>query len=190
MANNSTTAGFLSPVSSDLYDDALDNIFQAAVVGITQIPGALVRPRWQPEPPNQPDFTVNWCAFGIVRREADVMSYESASSASVTVDRDETMYVLHSFYGPLASTYCELFRDGLEVTQNRDTLAAAGVYLASVQEAVVLPALLQNKWVKRVDTTVVYRRRTSRTFQIDLLSGAQIGLYNEHYVTPITVQHP
>ena len=49
---------------STVFDADLENIFHDAFVGITGIPAGLVRPRWQPEPPLQPDFKTDWMAFG------------------------------------------------------------------------------------------------------------------------------
>lgn len=193
MSINSTTSGFLAPITAPSYDDALDDILQAAVVGIVGLPGNLVRPRWQPNPPNQPPFDTDWCAFGVVRSEVDTFAYSAhdpTNDGTSSVDRDELLYVLHSFYGPNSASNCERFRDGFEISQNRDTLATAGVQLVEVGEAVTLPALLQEKWVRRRDVTVTYRRRTSRVYQINTVIAGQLGLDNEHYVTPITVTNP
>src|ERR1022692_10145 len=79
MADSSTTASpngpgaFLAPTSGFLNaeDDALDALLQGLVVGVTAIPGNLVRPRWQPVPPPQPDQNTNWCAIGVVDEEPE-----------------------------------------------------------------------------------------------------------------------
>jgi len=57
--------------TSPLMDAALDAVFQALVVGITGLPGTLVRPRWQPVPPTQPSVTTNWAAIGVTTNAAD-----------------------------------------------------------------------------------------------------------------------
>lgn len=192
MANDSTTSGFLAPSASPVYDNPLDDIFQAAVVGITGLPGSLVRPRWQPEPPQQPAFDVNWCALGAVRSIVDTFSHEHVDeNGDYRVERDETLYVLHSFYGPAAHSNVERLRDGLDVPQNRDTLAAAGVGVVEIQEATILPALLKEKWVRRVDVTVVYRRRTQRAFPVLTVTSAQGSLVTDAptRTTPIVVNH-
>lgn len=196
MATSSQQAGFLAPVAEDVYDDALDDQLQATIVGISGLPGALVRPRWQPNPPNQPAFNTNWCAFGLTRKVVDTFAYDrhnpagSAGEGQSIIERDETLYVLHSFYGPNSSGICERFRDGFEISQNRDALRDAGLFLVELEEAVTLPALLQEKWVRRVDVTVVYRRRTKRTYQVKTLVTGQMGLDNERYITPINASNP
>lgn len=190
MATSSQQAGYLRPTASPAYNDPLDDILQEAIVGITGIPGNLVRPRWQPEPPQQPSFDTNWCAFGIVRSVVDAFAYEGhdpAGEGTSSVDRDELLYVLHSFYGPDSHAFCEQFRDGFEVGQNRAALLAQGVALMEVGEATILPALLKEKWVKRVDVTVTYRRRTSRVYQVRTIQSADAVLDNERYLTPINV---
>lgn len=190
MPNDSTTSGFVAPISSDLYDDPLDDLLQAAVAGITGIPGRFVRPRWQPKPPNQPAFDTDWVAFGVVRSTVDTFAFEGHDKAdpeTSSVDRDELLYVLHSFYGPNSGGLCERFRDGLELQQNRAVLSASRIELVEVGEATRVPALLQETWVRRVDAMVTYRRRTSRRYQIKSLISGELGLDNEHYVTPINV---
>lgn len=190
MANDSTTLGFVPPVSADPYDDPLDDLLQAAVVGICGLPGKYVRPRWQPKPPNQPAFDVDWVAFGVTRSSVDTFAFANHSAddpEQSSVDRDELLFVLHSFYGPNSGGLCERFRDGLELSQNRDVLSANRIEIVEVGEATRVPALLQETWVRRVDAMVTYRRRTSRRYQIKSLVQGQLGLDNEHYVTPIIV---
>lgn len=190
MATSSQQSGYLRPTVSPVYNDPLDGILQGAIVGITGIPGNLVRPRWQPEPPQQPSFEVNWCAFGVVRSVVDVFAYEGhnpTGEGSSSVERDELLYVLHSFYGPDSHAFCEMFRDGFEVGQNRAELLASGIALVEVGDATNLPALLKEKWVKRVDVTVTYRRRTARVYQVRTIQSADAVLDNERYLTPINV---
>lgn len=193
MATDSSVAGFLVPSSEPVNDDSLDDLLQAPIVGITGIPGPLVRPRWQPEPPVQPDFDVDWCAFGITRTGPDVFSYQrhdpvgNAGAGQNIVERDELLYVLHSFYGPNCARNIHRFRSGLDIEQNRATIKASGIVLVEAQDPVNLPALLKEKWVQRIDMTVVYRRRTATAYRILTLQSGQMGLDNELYVTPITV---
>lgn len=195
MANDSTSAGFLSPASVPLYSDGLDDALQAAIVGITGIPGSLVRPRWQPEPPNQPPFSTDWCAFGVTRTDSDIFSYTNTDELDqgfgvVAIERTEEITVLHSFYGPNSDAYCARLRAGLDLSQNRDTLTTSGIALVAVQEALKLPALLQKKWVKRVDVTIIYRRRVSWQYPVNALTSGQAGLDNELYTTPINITNP
>ena len=190
MANDSSEAGYLLPTSAASYGDPLDDVLHDAVAGMTGIPGSLVRPRWQPEPPQQPSYTTDWVAFGVTRSSVDVFAYTRPGDSGETVERDEQLFVLHSFYGPNSHSICERFRDAFEVSQNRDALRASGITLVEVQEATLLPALLKEKWVKRVDVTVNYRRRTVRTFAVRTIQSAVGQIVTEDRTVPINVTHP
>ena len=193
MATNSSTLGYLAPTAAAAYDNTLEDILQAAVVGITGLAPELVRPRWQPEPPQQPDFSVDWCAFGITDTEVDTFAYDRhdpVGDGTNKVERDEIITVLHSFYGPNAHAYCERLRDGFEVSQNRDVLRSYNITLVEVGRAQQLPALLKEKWVKRIDTSIQYRRRTSRTYAVLTITSAQGQLVTEGYTAPIIVTNP
>lgn len=192
MANDSTEEGYIAPSLSAPYDTTLENILHDAIVGMTGLAGALVRPRWQPAAPVQPAYDVNWCAFGIVRTPVDAFAYEhhdTTGQGSNSVDRDEILEVLHSFYGPAAHAYCERFRDGFEVSQNRAVLQSHGVGLIEVGEASILPALLKEQWVKRVDATVKYRRRTSRKYPVLTIVSAQGQLSIDSYTVSLNVNN-
>lgn len=190
MANDSTALGFLSPTVSPTYGDALDDLLHDAINGITGVANDLIRPRWQPEPPTQPPFTTDWVAFGIVRCPEDVFAYEAhdPSGNGTILQRDEEPEVLISFYGPNSALLQKTFSSGISMAQNRDTLAAVGIKLIEVQEPYVLPSLLKEKWVRRVDITIRFRRRIGWTYNIqNLLQGGSVGLNNEQYTTPIII---
>ena len=187
---DSSIAGFLAPSGAFPYDDALTDILQSVVVGMTGLNGKMVRPRWQPQPPVQPEYTVNWVALGVSKYKVDTFAYEGhagAGDGTSTVERDEIIHVLHSFYGPNCSGYCERFRDGFEVAQNRDILAANSLGLIEVGEAMQVPALFKERWVPRVDVLVMYRRRTTRTYNIRNLLSGQFSVDIESIVTPTIV---
>ena len=186
MATDSSVAGYLAPSSAPVYDDALDNTIHDLIVGLAGITGDLVRPRWQPEPPTQPAYSANWVAFGLTGTDVDSFAYEHHSPTGegpTSVERDELLTYIHSFYGPGAHGLCERFRDGFEISQNRDALRSAGLTLVEVQRAVKIPALLKEKWVPKVDVTVVYRRRTSRAYPVLTLRSANADLVAEELGT-------
>lgn len=196
MATSSSSAGFLAPITSPVDDQALEDVLQATIVGITGLAGQWVRPRWQPEPPNQPPLDQNWVAFGIIRRVYDSFMYKGhdpdgdSGNGVDLVECDESLQVLHSFYGPNSNSLCTRFRAGLDVDQNRDALRANGILLTEVQDAINLPALLKEKWVLRIDATVIYRRRHIHSFPIRNLVSGQAGIDNERYLTPIVIPNP
>ncbi|WP_217284496.1 phage neck terminator protein [Pseudomonas nitroreducens] len=72
MANTSASGGYLTPAGAPTpADEALEDILQPMVVGITGLPGKMVRPRWQPGNPKQPEPNVNWCAIGVMHTKQD-----------------------------------------------------------------------------------------------------------------------
>lgn len=180
-----------TPLPAVIEDLDLDRIFQANLVGITGLPGRLVRPRWQPEPPNQPDFTENWAALGVTATEADTFAFiRQVDAATVELERDQFITVLVSFYGPASGNYLGLYRDGLSVQLNRLSLTEAGIKLIEVGKARQLPALLKEKWMKRQDIQVEFARRIRRLYTLASINTLDMGLDNEYYITPIIVNPP
>lgn len=193
MANDSSVAGYLNPSAASPYDDALDDFLHGVIVGLTGLPGSLVRPRWQAEPLQRPEFSVNWCSFGLARAEVDAFAYEhnhSEGEGPVIVERDEILSYAHSFYGPNAHGLAERFRDGLEIPQNRDVLQSGDIGLVEVQEAVKVPSLMAERWVPKIDVTVLYRRRTSRSYPVLTIRSAGIEIVTPDGSTPISVTQP
>lgn len=193
MPNNSGTVGYLAPTSAlPLFGDALNDVFQGVLQGVTGVPGNLIRPRWQPDPPNQPDFGVDWIAFGITLTRDDVFPY-SGHDGTKDVDvleRDQTLTILHSFYGPHGDYIAGLYNAGIQVEQNRDALTAVGIKLVECQEVTTLPALLKEKWVKRYDCRTVFRRRLKWMYPVLTVVAntdptEELGINNEHYITRV-----
>lgn len=191
--SDSTASGYILATSADAYDTALDRILQQAVVGITGLPGANVRPRWQISPPTMPEPEVNWAAIGVTLFEPDHSAYErhvdDAALGYSALERDEALHVITSFYGPQALTNAMAFFDGIQISQNRDTLKANGIDLVSIADATRVPALLAMKWQMRIDVSAVMSRRTVRQFPIRTIveTSATNELDNERYVTSITI---
>ena len=68
MTNNSATGGYLLPTGTNPYPSTLTflQFMNTVMAGISGLPSALVRPRWQPNPPVQPDIDTDWLAFGVL----------------------------------------------------------------------------------------------------------------------------
>lgn len=173
--NSSATGGYLTPsttLAAPPEDDALLDVFQAVIVGASGIPAPLVRPRWQPLPPTQPAFTVDWCAFGITRRAADATAYIAHDPVGPTgqgqdlLQRHESIDVLCTFYGPDSAGNAAALRDDLQVGQNREGLWAVNAGLIDVGEIIAAPELTNEQWVSRSDMTVRIRRQVQRAYPI------------------------
>ena len=192
MPNDSSTGGYLAPssVGGDLNDAALAQFLQQIVVGIVGLSGPMVRPRWQAEPPNIPDFGTNWAAIGPGQRDRDPFSaviHNPAGQGSSTVIRNRTLEILCSLYGPLAETNTELLAQGLELSQNREVMQLAGFNLVGgASRPLIVPILIKQRWQYRVDTNFMLRQQQKYTYPILNLVGAQATLTAEEGTKDIT----
>lgn len=185
---SSSAAGFLAPLTAPIYDDPLDNFFHAFLAALSTIPGPLVRPRWQPEPPNLPAFTTDWMAWGIVDVEADNFAFQGMPADNqFAVERDEVLTMLMSFYGPRAGQLASQVSMSMQLGQNRAYLRTQNLTLIEVMNQARVPALLKEKWVPRVDQRVRFRRRASWAYQVHQLEDFKAGLDNELYITDLGV---
>lgn len=190
--------GYIAPVAPlPIYSQTLENVFHDLIQGVCGIvDGSLVRPRWQPEPVNQPDFNTDWVAFGIQTYDADTFAYVkhdptgNGGAGESELQRDEQLRVLMSFYGPNGDALETRLRDGLQIEQNRANLGAQGVKLIQLLQATQLPALLMDKWVRRVDVVGLFNRRVTRRYTVGTIVSSTVSLNNEQYITNISVTNP
>lgn len=177
MANDSSTGGYLSPAGSPapLEDAALEDFLQQVVVGVTGLPGAMVRPRWQPTVPKQPEPSVNWCAIGVTYEDADdypVQQHDGAGEGHNNFSQHETLPVLATFYGPSAGANAKLLKNGLYVAQNREQLIANNMDLLDVGRVMAVPEMVNLQWIRRYDVPIRIRRKVERTYPVlNLLSA-------------------
>lgn len=174
---DSSTGGYLSPIGTPPLADAdLEDLFQTMVVGITGLDGTMVRPRWQPNPPPQPEATVDWCAIGIQSIGVDdgpAFVHSPDGDGSDTVLRWETLGLVASFYGPNSIGNAETLRDGVSIPQNNESIAAASrLYFVSSQDITPAPALYNQTWIRKHDLRLTFRRMTSRVYAIRNLLSA------------------
>lgn len=180
-----------NPLPAPLEDNALVDALQATVVGITGLSAKLVRPRWQPEPPNMPDYSIDWCAIGPTEYNDELYVFEEQVNANTrAIERSQEFTVLASFYGPHAQSYMGRFKDGVMLEYNRLDLGALGVKLKEVQRSRNVPALFKEKWVPRIDLPTVWTRRIRREYTLNNIEVANIDLDNEFYITPIKINPP
>lgn len=202
---DSSTGGPLlplpAPAPQPLEDAALDAFLQALVAGITGLPGPMVRPRWQPEPPDYP--TGNWCAVGVsdMGHEAGYAAVIHDGAANGGKGQDdlqehETMDVLCSFYGPNARTYARLLRSGLMIGQNREPLFLARMGLVQVSDLRAVPSLRKQQWRYRMDVNVLIRRAINLDYAVlnllastgTLNAAGSAGLIQQSIATPTPEQ--
>ena len=190
MSNDSSTGGYLQPTSAaPAEDDALDNILQQLVVGITGLPGSLVRPRWQPVMPKMPEPSVDWCAIGVTQEDpldhgaqwhiGRDTSGTNPNGYSVSLDW-VVITVLASFYGPNARGNATLLRSGLLIAQNREALTGTGISLLERPGVLRFVPQIENEqtW-RRVDIEMRFNRAIQRTWAIDDLLDAHGDLLTD-----------
>lgn len=192
MANDSTATGYLVPTaqSPPLEDAALDAVFQQMIVGLTGLPGNMVRPRWQPTVPKQPEPNVNWCAIGVTNSEADpnpAMIHNPAGDGSDTLQRNEILTVLASFYGPNASANAAQARDGIFVSQNNAMLGTYSMGLVSAGPKRPAPELVNQQWIRRYDFEIKVRREIIRTYNVLNILSADGTVDSDSRTIPFTV---
>jgi hypothetical protein len=184
VANTSLTGGYLAPEATPapLEGQELLRFLQQYVVGITGLDGELVRPRWQPEPPNIPNAGVAWAAIGVSMRVADTFPFVGSVDrpvglGSVQMQNHEVLSMLCSFYdlgaAGLADSYASRLRDGVQIAQNREPLFNAGMGLVDVSDMIPVPVLLKMRWLYRVDLTVRIRRVVVREYPVRTVVEAE-----------------
>lgn len=188
----SATGGPLTPTVSPapLEGAALDNFLHDWFAGLTGLAGAMVRPRWQAEPAALPQVGTDWMAFGITNRASDVNAAElhvPSGAGYNELRRHEVMTIMVSFYGPNADSTAQVLRDGMQLGQNREVLTLASMGLVESGDVVSAPELIKDKWYYRADMSIRIRRQIVRQYAVETLQSAQLGLNNEHYITPINV---
>lgn len=174
MPNDSSTGGYLAPTgAAPTEDDALANSLQAVVVGITELPGALVRPRWQLDPPQQPPVATNWCAIGVTPQETQSQDPNIVHSESGDTLTDfEALYVTATFYGSNAAANATLFRDGIKIPQNTEALAALAIRWVSCGPIQAVPDLVQQQWRYGQQMLLRFNRAFARVYPVlDLVEG-------------------
>lgn len=167
MTNTSATGGYIQSTDASINDDALEDLFQQAIAGVSGIPGDLVRLAYQENPPARPDISVNWCGVSVVSHVVE------AGSAVLVLGEDgakqtrhEAIEVRCSFYGPSAKANAASVRDGFEVSQNSDALRPYGIKYRFASQEVNTSEEVNKRYYKRSDITLTFGRETSRDFPI------------------------
>lgn len=177
--NTSATGGYLVPAvaSPPLDDGALDGLLQQLIKGVSGLPGAMVRPRWQATVPKQPEPGANWCAFGIVDQRNDAgpaIQHDPTGQGNDIYIRHQDLTVLCSFYGPGAKGYAQTLADGLTIPQNNEAIGAQGMRFIDADDIRAVPDLVNQQWVRRYDMSIRLRRKIQRTYPVLNLLSAEV----------------
>ena len=176
-----------SPTSSEEVIDLLTRL----VVNITSLQTNLVRPRWQPTPPEQPPVNVTWAAVGVVGRSAQGFNYQGMSNLPGTnieallQRRWASFEVLVSFYGPNSDDISEQFRDGVQIVQNLAGLYSAGIKITSVDSILKVPDLVNLQWIDHNDIRLELVREFDRYYPMKSVIEANGSLVTDVNYTEI-----
>jgi hypothetical protein len=199
--NTSATGGYLLPdpaLAPPIEGQSLDRFLQQIVVAVAGYnPASLVRPRWQPAPPDTPAAPdTDWCAFGITAQRADTYAAIRHESGATLNDGDdqmiryETVATLLSFYGPNAGAFAEQFREGIQLPQNLEVMQLVGVGFLDTGDIIRLPEKVNDVWQNRMDMEWNVRREIRRQYPILNLLSAQGSLHSDPGTVSIDVTGP
>lgn len=159
--------GALLPEHTSPPQERLEDVLHDVFTGITGFPGELVRPRWQPDPPEVPEPDVNWCAFGITQFDPanfpEIRHDGEGEGCDELVDQEE-LQVLVSFFGPLHMVNARVLRRGLHVPQNRALLRPAGLAFVKAGTILPLPGQVALGWRPRADIPLTFRLETKSSY--------------------------
>ncbi|AIR07168.1 bacteriophage protein [Cedecea neteri] len=181
MNNDSTTAGYLTPVG-DLpkYDEALEREISRWIRGVSGLAKEFVFSRWTDPQPQIPKNGINWCGFGITSMPRPV----TLANIQTTEEESEqwsweTVVVICCFYGPQGASIAATFREGIYVAQNNAELNKTGLSLVDTSPLISAPELINNQWVRRYDLTATLSRKNIRTYNIRTIQSAPVTFFGE-----------
>lgn len=157
---------------------SLTQFLQTVFVGITGLPGNMVRPKWQVEPPKEPDLTVNFMSMGIGVAVPDANGYVDVDENGATVtQRHETLEIGCDLFGPSAMEIAGLIRDGFQIPNNLEGLRTANMGFVETSTARHVPDLVGERFIDRVVMSVFVRREIQRVYPILTILSANGTIY-------------
>lgn len=172
--------------------------WMASVLGAGNLDPTLIRPYYQSEPPVIPSDGTAWMAFTQRADDSDTFPFlqQNADGTGTTLQRQETLAILCSFYdlgtNGQAAGLATLLRDGLSIPDNLETLTLADFAMVGSEPEVIVPSLLKERWLYRVDLPFRVRRQVTRVYAVPNITSANGTILNDVGAppSPILVQGP
>lgn len=175
---NSSTGGYLLPEQQDnpFGNLSFEQFLQTVLVGVSGLKGEFVRPKWQLNPPKQPDAIVDWMAFGLNEDDSDTNAFVGVDSDGTNrFMRMEALSLQCSFYGPNSLEVGKTVRDGFQIPQNFAALQSVNMGFVSTSKMVRAPDVVNERWIDRWEMTVYLRREILRVYPVlNFLSGSGV----------------
>jgi len=195
MSNDSATGGYLAPANepAPLQGQSFEDFLHDVIEGITGVDSNLIRPRWQPEPPNIPPAAELWIAFGIGDRNTQnypYVAHEGEGDGSEDLQTHEEFELKVSVYdlgaGASADEMAARLRDGVQIPQNLSVLQQAGMGYVGCSRISPAPVLFKERWLYRADLTILLRRLIRRTYPV-LNVESMVGTLTPDGLWPVDI---
>jgi len=175
--NTSATGGFLLPTSPDPVGDLdLDRKLNDLISGAAGLPGDLMRPRYQREPPPRPPPDTDWGSFGVIELDRvgpNYIQHVPDGNGRDVMKCEWDLRIFVSFYGPNCGRIAQRFLDGLEETQNHESAVANGLHLREMRTIAILGEQVNMSWYRRAELEILIRHKFSRDYDVlNILSAA------------------
>lgn len=161
----------------------------AGVIDATNLTPDMIRPYDQSEPPAVPNKGEAWMAFRQTVEEADTYPVVKQVSNGATLQRHETLRVLCSFYDTgtngQAARLAGLLRDSGMIPDNLEGLYP--IVMVGFEKPTVVPSLLSEQWLYRVDLPFRLRRQIDRTYGVPNIEIVDGVLHNDIGLPDVTL---
>lgn len=177
----SATGGYLRPAQSPAYGQLLDQQLHTFLRGLTGLDNTLIRPMWQTNPPQVPDISITWLAFGVTDIKADAYPHQKQGATSASSQKREILTISCISYGAASAQVVSNIRDGVGVSQNQEALQLIKMACVSVGDIRHVPELINGRYFDRHDISITLARGIDISYNILPFSASE-GIISDNGV--------
>lgn len=152
-------------------------LLQQVLVGLSGLPGALVRPSWQRDPAPSPGTDVRWLALRVTTEDGGSDAIVTQRDDGADFERMERVSLAVTAYGPESETFAGEVRDGFFLPPNRYALRSEGIAFQGVGPVMHVPELFNDQWLDRSDFVVTLERVVKRSYRILPIASVRGTIY-------------